>query len=393
MPTKSHRRIPELRLHKPSGQGRVILDGRHIYCGKWGTPEAEAKYHRVVSEWLACGSPSTDSTTDESTQSPTTVNDLILAYFTHAQGYYRKADGEPTNEINNIRQALRPLRRLYGKTVANEFGPLKLSALREDMIGLGWSRGWINDCVDRIKRMFKWSVAREMVPPSVFHGLQALDGLRAGRSAAKETKPVTPVPQADIKAVLPFLTKPVAAMVQLQQVTGMRPGETINMRACDIKMRGNVWKYEPESHKTKHHGHRRIVFLGPKAQQIIQPFLRRDLSAYLFSPKDGMADRFSKSERRTGGKKRSRKRNPKRTAGEKYTVHSYRRSIYRACIKAKVHHWHPHQLRHNRGTEIDHRYGREGARVSLGHAVGSNITSDYVEPNLDLAKRIALESG
>ena len=76
----------------------------------------------------------------------------------------------------------------------------------------------------------------------------------------------------------------------VQLVTGMRPGEVVLMRACDIDMSGKTWEYRPESHKTEHHGIERVIFLGPRAQTIARPFLKRDLQAHLFSPKDALAD-------------------------------------------------------------------------------------------------------
>jgi integrase len=91
--------------------------------------------------------------------------------------------------------------------------------------------------------------------------------------------------------VLPFVSSPVAALVQLQRLTGMRPYEVVQMRACDIDMRGDVWIYEPQNHKNQWRGHRRLVALGPKAQTIIKRFLKLDLSAYLFSPQEAEAER------------------------------------------------------------------------------------------------------
>ena len=44
------------------------------------------------------------------------------------------------------------------------------------------------------------------------------------------------------------------AMVELQRLSGMRPGEVVTMRTCDLDTSGRVWAYTPESHKTEHHG-------------------------------------------------------------------------------------------------------------------------------------------
>ena len=69
---------------------------------------------------------------------------------------------------------------------------------------------------------------------------------------------------------------------------------------------------------------------------------------------------------------RRKNRKPKRPKGERYDTNSYRRAIEYGLKKAKkagfaVPHWHPHQLRHNRGTEVRRKYGIEAAQVSLGH--------------------------
>jgi integrase len=125
----------------------------------------------------------------------------------------------------------------------------------------------------------------------VLHGLQAVAGLRAGRSGARETEPVKPVPDAFVDAVLAFVSPQVGAMIELQRITGMRSGEVNTMRACDINIAGKVWVYTPEHHKTAWHGHGRQVYLGPKAQRIIRPFLKVDVQAYLFSPADAEAER------------------------------------------------------------------------------------------------------
>jgi hypothetical protein len=45
-----------------------------------------------------------------------TVNELVLAFWNHAQTHYRKLDGELTSEIHNFRVVIRDLRGLYGHT-------------------------------------------------------------------------------------------------------------------------------------------------------------------------------------------------------------------------------------------------------------------------------------
>jgi hypothetical protein len=40
--------VPSYKLHKPSGQARVILDGKHFYLGPFGSEESREKYARLI---------------------------------------------------------------------------------------------------------------------------------------------------------------------------------------------------------------------------------------------------------------------------------------------------------------------------------------------------------
>src|SRR4051794_12074792 len=111
-------RTPSYRHHKPSGQAVVTLNGRDIYLGKHATAESRAEYDRVVAEWLSNGRRAVPG-------SDATVSEVMLGYIRHADAYYVK-DGQPTSEPGMIRLSFRPLKELYGRTVAREFGPLAL---------------------------------------------------------------------------------------------------------------------------------------------------------------------------------------------------------------------------------------------------------------------------
>jgi hypothetical protein len=66
-----------------------------------------------------------------------------------------------------------------------------------------------------------------MVPASIVGSLRPLDGLREGRTKAREAEPVGPVLIESVEAVLPRLPCPVAAMVRLQLLSGCRAGEVM----------------------------------------------------------------------------------------------------------------------------------------------------------------------
>ena len=113
--------------------------------------------------------------------------------------------------------------------------------------------------IQRLRRMFKWGVENEMVPSSILHGLQAVAALKRGRSEARESEGVKPVPDAYVDAVLEVAPGPVRAMVELQRLTGMRSGEVTIMRGCDLDTSGKIWAYRPSSHKTEHHSLERVI--------------------------------------------------------------------------------------------------------------------------------------
>jgi integrase len=398
---------PSLSHHKASGQGVVRLNGRDVYCGQFGSDECRSKYHCVIAEWEQNGrrppdrfpDRSPDQTPENTSAEPEdlTINEMLLAYLTHADSYYVK-NGKPTTEPVNIRLALRPLRRLYGDTMAREFGPTRLKAVRQDMVATGLCRNEVNKRVRHILRAFKWAVEEEMVPASVHHGLRAVKGLRRGRSNARESEPVKPVPDTFVDATLPHLNPQVRVMVEIQRLTGMRPGEVCSMRTIDVDTSGRVWIYTPESHKTEHHGRERRIYLGPAAQEILRPWLRPELTAYLFQPREAEAGR--RAEQRANRKtpvqpsqQYRRKRRPRRTPGSRYTTGTYRQSIGYGIDKANreaertgnppIRRWFPHQLRHSAGTRIRHLFGLDTARAVLGHSSPA-VTEVYAE--LDGAK-------
>ncbi|HSI34583.1 MAG: tyrosine-type recombinase/integrase [Phycisphaerae bacterium] len=425
------RSLPKYRHHKASGQAVVTLDGRDHYLGAHESETSRLEYDRHIAEWLAAGR-RTPSATPEAAGA-TTVAEVLAAFWAHAETYYRGPDGTPTGESDNFRLAMAPVRRLFGRLPASEFGPLRLKAVRQTMVDLKWSRTHVNRQVSRVKHVFKWAVENELVPSSVHHGLLAVAGLKAGRCEAPEAEPVRPVDEAVVETTLRHLSPTVAAMVRLQLLTGMRPGEVCAMRRRDIDERATVWVYRPAHHKTEHHGHHREVRLGPRARLVIAPYLTDDSDAHLFSPSQAERQRLDAlhAGRKTpmscgnvpGSNRRSR---PKRTSGDQYDVDAFRRAIARACARAfpppaplarepketlakwrarltpkqqtellswrDSHNWHPHQLRHTAATRLRREYGLEAAQVILGHKTLA-VTQIYAEKNVEAAVRIMAEVG
>jgi hypothetical protein len=145
-------------------QAIVELGGHRHYLGKHGSPESWQRYHQLIAEWVARGRVSAGGQTS-------TVIEIIAAFWQHCEMYYRRPDGTPTSEVDNFRQALRPVKSLYGRSYANEFGPVALKALQQWMVRQDWCRTNINKQINRIRQMFKWAVAEQLVDPAVHQAL------------------------------------------------------------------------------------------------------------------------------------------------------------------------------------------------------------------------------
>jgi integrase len=312
------------------------------------------------------------------------------------------------------------------------------------MVKKGWCRTYVNAQVDRLRRMFRWAAEEETLPVTIYQALRAVESLRRGRTDARETPKVRPAAPERVEAVLPFLPPMVRAMVGFQRLTGCRPDEVCRVRPIDIDM-GNpaCWVYRPGSdqgqvgqHKTAHHGHERLVLIGPKAQEALRPYLGTRLEAYCFSP--------AESERRRGEMRRAARQTPltpsqrarrpkarrKRAPRDHYDETSYRNAVYRACDRAfplseplaprqldkgkregrtawwtrltqeekaevrawrKQRRWHPNQLRHSRATEL-RPYGLDLTKTVLGHSK-VETTQIYAEKDLAAAMELMAKIG
>lgn len=368
-----------------------------------------------------------------------TIDELLARYLAWAPTYYRKADGTPTSEVANLRRAAKPLQRLYGPSLVADFDSVALEAIRDSMIDHSWmppderqsatKRGWcrshINRNLERIKRMFHWGKRRKIVPADVWGDIEDVEGLKRGRSKAREKGDVQPAAEEAIAAVLSMLPPAPRAMVELQLLTGMRPGEVCRLRPGDIDRDGKAlvrllrgtnpalagcWAYLPgiteTPGKTAHKsGHRddadgkaiqRVVIIGPRAQDVLRPWLEGlKPTDWIFTPARSMAVRFA--ERRaarkspvTPSQRDRRKRSPARRPSEgPFSTGAYSHAITKAiaCLKragTELDHWHPHQLRHNAATRITKEFGYTVARVVLGHRTLS-ATRIYVQDDLEAA--------
>lgn len=386
---------PQHCQHRRSGRGYVLLDGKQIPTGAWGTPEAEQKANELISRWLANGR----KLPPEAKARVYRVEDLVAEFWTYAQEEYQK-HGKPTGETHNVRDAIRPLLQHFGSKVADEFSPLDLEELQKHLDKAGnWSRSTINSRINIVKRIFRWGARRMRISGNTVSALREVPPIKFGKLGNdRETKPKKAVKESAMLAVLPHVPPPVAAMIQLQWLSGMRPGEVVQMRWADIDRSEEEWCFRPQTHKLEHLGKTREVWLGPRAQALLRQWLQVDQNKFIFSPRAADAIRreeirasrkrpMSASQRRRDAKRR---RNPR--LKERYTTNSYLLAIRRACDSAKIPSWSPNQLRKATATRVRKVKGLDGAQVVLGHSHAST-TEIYADLDAAKARTIAHELG
>ena len=157
MPRTSGRSIPAYRKHRPTGQAVVSISGRDHYLGP-SRHEGQQDRIRPADGRMDCRL------------------DTILV--TTANGHHHRGI---SRQLQNLRPmtcrvarltaisaACRALRLRYGKTLAIDFGPLALKAVREQFVANGMARTYCNRLVDIIRRLFKWAASEQLVPVSTW---------------------------------------------------------------------------------------------------------------------------------------------------------------------------------------------------------------------------------
>lgn len=117
-------------------------------------------------------------------------------------------------------------------------------------------------------------------------------------------------------------------IAELMLHTGMRPGEACRIRLAEIDRSGEVWLYRPSRHKTAHHGHARVIAIGPKAQFVQRRFI------WVQCPHCGAA-----------GRPEILGEDAQRLPGESFTPSALGHSIRVACKRHHLSLWHPNQPR------------------------------------------------
>lgn len=395
--------FPSYRRHT-KGQARVTLAGRDFLLGPYGSKESKAKYHRLISEYIASGK----SKSFKVEPTSLSVSEVLVAYLAHAKEIYGVSK---RGEYYQIKLAMRPVRQLYGSLLASEFGSTEWKTVRKYIVdGKNGnpkaplrlpSRRYVNGVMQRVTRIFTWAAGDgHLIPAGLVGEIERIKALEMGRTSARETESVEAVSDAVVEATIPFLPKTLQDMVKAQRLMGCRPGELCSLTPSMFDLVGQVWSIVLKRHKTARKGKSRIIAVGLRAQEILKPYLRdRGADECLFRPKDSEKTRREeqhknrKTPMNCGNKPGSnRSRNPKNKPGDCYTTQTYSKAIGRACKAGGIEHWSPNQLRHAAATQVREAMGIEAAAAHLGH-FDLTTTQIYAKQSDELRRQVALRLG
>ena len=302
----------------------------------------------------------------------------------------------------------------YRYTKVRNFLPVDLHAWQERLCTLTakgkdgqprlrLGRDMVTRYVGYVRKCFAWAVSCGRVDH--LHAASLSLVVPPAPALLKPTKKRRGIEEKAYTAVVPRLSPPLRAVVELLRLSCARPSEVLGLRGEDIRKGGKhrvdsgveidldalgVWATLLQEHKTEAAGYDRVIFWGPRSRAILELFLATYPRGYLFRPADGQAHAQAKNE---AARKRKRKTSG-RTArvNDRYDHHALCRAVRRACDQAGVTPWTPYQIRHQSLKDVQGVYGREGARVYAGHQVGG-VTERYAGADLKLAARIAAERG
>lgn len=358
--------IPPYRHHKSTGRAVVYIGRKTVSLGPYDSPESRQQYAEIVSKITAGETVEGLSSKPAPRPASKTVAGLCLRFIAEELPKYSDA------EQHCFRGAMKILGQLFGETPANDFGPIRLRAVRKSMVDgdpnvvtpdgkpkprKPWSRSFINKQVKRLKYLFRWGVSWELAPAAVAEALGTVKSLTAGETDAREGTPRRAVPDKDLAAVRAVLCQKHQDLFDLLLLTGARPGEIVGLTTGVIDRSGEVWRVDLAQHKTAHKGKSRTLFFNATAQAILLRYLKADPDASLFQ-----------IQRKTLGT-----------------------AIKDACTKVGVPPFTSHWLRHTVATKLADDVGTEAAQRLLGHA-GKAMTEHYSRKAekvaIDAAKRL-----
>lgn len=324
--------FPKYRRHV-SGQAVVDFNSTSFYLGAYESPESHARYLELVTEYHATGLQTPKKGCQQ--QQPLSLSAMLLDFLTN--GLQRVTPSADRQKL--YARLAKELDTRCGHTPLVEFGPIKLSEIRDGFVERGNSRRHANDLTNMIRRIFKWAVSRELVAAEQLVRLESLTALRRGE--ARDNPKRQPVDPVIVKATLPYLQPVVADMVRLQLLTGCRPSELFSLTPAEIDTATpESWQIIKDTHKTDQFGKTRMIPLVAEAQSLLQKYVCRDDCKLCFLT----------------------------CKGTPWNKNTYRRNINRTCKRQNIPAWTPYQIRHFVAQLVRDNLSAEHVQAILGHS-------------------------
>lgn len=370
-------------------------------CSEVSKSEAYALYHRWINEEFS----HKPAVQDGSAGRAYLIADLCKDYSEVCRKKYVRKDGTLSTHISQVESSLNAMIRAFGDLPVDAVGSPELTKIVEAMPKHKMRRmggplltyGTVNARLKIIKQMYRWARARGLVDRNTAVDISLTEPLKKNSGLADKPRDVKPVSEMILDFTLAHCPPTVKDMINLQLVTGMRSGEMVQMRPCDIDVSDKTcWVYVPRTHKTERHGKDRNIYIGARGQEILQPYLnKRGLTDSIFLPADAHRERLEMNGKpNVMAYQMSRSRFK---PGRAYDKDTYRNAVQRACDRAfdadgmkrakrnYSHRWWPHQLRHNFATMVRMEAGVEAASALLGHS-SLSTTEIYAEKSAKLGK-------
>ncbi|MCB0358032.1 MAG: site-specific integrase [Bdellovibrionales bacterium] len=254
-----------------------------------------------------------------------------------------------------------------------------------------------NKLLDRMKNFCKWLVKYRDLPFASYQAISLVDRARSGRNGVKVTKPVAPVLWSQVELLKPYMAPIAYDLFHLQYLGGMRPSEAIRFRFQDVEFASaDAWIYSPPEHKKKKYGQVRTIFLGPRCQALLDPYMDLGSTRYLFPSdlvklqewqiREGKRVNDNLDRHGSQGQLIENKEIVYRQLS-RYVVHAVQRAK-EAGVNVEV--FAPNQLRHGRATEVRERYDSlEAAAVFIQDT--TSVAAIYAEKSKAFGLQIARE--
>jgi len=282
--------------------------GREVWLGRWGSPEADAKYRQLLATW-ATGGAAVEAVTPKPRRRPDpvvaatpdrnehlTVGALLVRYLLEVKAE-RPVDRKHAKWwlARSIANALEGRRSIP----LDQFGPKMLAEVQRELAEQPMprkcgghskrSRAQVAKLVNGIRAMFQWAVAEELVTPDRLVALRSVKPPKAGK--VREGDPREPVTDEHIEAAQAHMPPVAAAIVQFCRLTACRPSEAMALRMADVEQLAGVWKWTLAKHKNAHRGKRRVIAIGHRAAAIVRQWSAGKSGTALVFTREGVGRR------------------------------------------------------------------------------------------------------